>query len=89
MNSFLWGMTYPLLSDAINKQIKSDVRATVLSVSNMSGSFSFVILSPLFGKIVDLSNLSTAYLIMGVYFLIYASSAFFFRKQDTTNRNPS
>jgi MFS family permease len=89
MNSFLWGMTYPLVSDAINRQIKSDVRATVLSVSNMTVSFSFVILSPLFGKIVDLSNLSTAYLIMGAYFLLYASSAFFFRKQTDTNRIPS
>ncbi|MGD2295433.1 MAG: hypothetical protein PVF22_06320 [Candidatus Aminicenantes bacterium] len=39
----------------------------------MSCSLSYVILAPLFGKLVDSISLSSSYLIMGVYFFFYAA----------------
>jgi MFS family permease len=71
LNAFLWGFAFPLIMDHLNRLIKSEVRATVLSVANMAGSLSFVILSPLFGRLVDSFSLSTAFVIMGIYFFVY------------------
>jgi MFS family permease len=73
LNAFLWGSAYPLLLDQMNRLIKSEVRATALSVANMMGSLSFVIVSPLFGKLVDSYSLSSAFIIMGIYFVVYGS----------------
>jgi MFS family permease len=72
-NAFLFGLSFPLLLHHMNRLIESDVRATALSVANMTGSFSFVILSPLFGKLVDAFSLSDAFLAMGVFFIVYGS----------------
>ncbi len=71
LNAFLWGFAFPLLLDYLNRLIKSEVRATALSVINMTGSLSFVIVSPIFGRMVDTFSLSTAFIIMGIYFIVY------------------
>jgi hypothetical protein len=76
LNAFLWGFSYPLFLDQMNRLIKSETRATVLSIANMTGSFSYVILAPLFGKLVDRLSLSKAYITLGVYFLICGFMAF-------------
>ncbi len=73
MNAFLMGVAFPLLLDSMNRLIESDVRATVLSVANMTGSLSFVIVSPLFGKLVDALSLSDAFIIMGIFFIVAGS----------------
>ncbi len=78
-NAFIWGFSAPIFYDFINRIIKSEIRATVLSVANMAGSLSFVILSPIFGKLVDLLSLSAAHIILGIYFFIYGAIALFFR----------
>ncbi len=73
LNAFMFGLSFPLLLDQMNRLIESDVRATALSVANMTGSFSYVILSPLFGKLVDALSLSDAFIIMGIFFIAYGS----------------
>jgi MFS family permease len=73
VNAFLLGSAFPLLLDSMNRLIESEVRATGLSVANMTGSLSFVIISPLFGKLVDVLSLSDAFLIMGIFFIVYGS----------------
>ncbi|MDH5707337.1 MAG: hypothetical protein OEZ45_15115, partial [Candidatus Aminicenantes bacterium] len=73
LNAFLWGMALPMILDDMNRLIKSEVRATVISVAHMVGSLSYVILAPLFGKLVDTISLSNAFLILGAYFIIYGS----------------
>lgn len=76
LNAFLWGFSYPLFLEQMNRLIKSETRATVLSIANMTGSLSYVILAPLFGQLVDRHTLSKSYIIMGIYFLIYGFIAF-------------
>jgi MFS family permease len=56
--------------DSMNRLIESEVRATALSVANMTGSLSFVIISPIFGRLVDTLSLSQAFIIMGVFFIV-------------------
>jgi len=73
--AFLWNIQYPIILDLLNRRIESEVRATVLSVSAMAGSLSYVILAPIFGALVDGFSLSSAFLIMGAYFLIYGAIA--------------
>ncbi|MGD2245520.1 MAG: MFS transporter [Candidatus Aminicenantes bacterium] len=73
LNAFLLGFAFPLLMDHMNRLIESKVRATVLSIANMTRSLSYVILSPLFGKVVDSSSLSTAFILLGVFFFLFGS----------------
>ncbi len=74
LNAFLMGFGFPLLMDQMNRLIESKIRATVLSVANMTRSLSYVILSPLFGKIVDAFSLSTAFILLGVFFFLFGST---------------
>jgi MFS family permease len=71
MNAFIWGFSGPVLRDHINKLIESDIRATVLSVGSMIGSLAFVIISPIFGRIVDFLSLEVAHAMLGAFFLIF------------------
>jgi hypothetical protein len=57
--------------DYVNELVESDIRATVLSVMKMFGSLSFIILAPLFGKLVDYFSLSVAYIGLGILFLFF------------------
>lgn len=70
LNACIWGFSGPLFSDYVNKKVESHIRATLLSIMNMSGRVFFIFLSPLFGKIVDVYSLSSAYLFLGIIFLI-------------------
>jgi MFS family permease len=69
-NAFAWGFSAPLFFDYVNKKVESGIRATLLSVMNMSSRVMFIIISPLFGKIVDLYTLSSAYIFLAIVFLL-------------------
>lgn len=70
VNAFLWNLTYPVLLERLNLAVGSDVRATVLSLASMAGSVMFIVLSPLFGFIVDAASLSAAFVALGSLFLV-------------------
>jgi MFS family permease len=76
LNAFLWGFSYPIFMDLLNRQIASNIRATVLSVANMTGSLSYVLLAPVFGKLVDTMSLGPSFVLLGGYFALYGSAAF-------------
>jgi MFS family permease len=69
-NAFAWGFSAPLFFDYVNKKVESGIRATLLSVMNMSSRVMFIIISPLFGKIVDIYTLSSAYIFLAIVFLL-------------------
>ena len=70
LNAFIWGFSGPLFFDYINTKVESDIRATLLSVMSMSSRVLFIIVSPLFGKIVDIYSLSNAYIFLAIVFLL-------------------
>jgi MFS family permease len=53
----------------MNRKIASEVRATALSLASMAGSLAFVLLSPVFGQIVDAFSLRAAYFGLAGLFL--------------------
>ncbi len=73
LNAFLWGASFPLFMDGINRIIPSETRATVLSVANMTGSLVFAAVSPLFGWVAGRFSLAAAYGGLGTFFLIYSA----------------
>jgi MFS family permease len=81
LNALIWGFVYPLFLNYINRLTPSETRATALSVANMTGALSYIIIAPLFGKLVDLLSLAKAHIVLGVYVLGYGSLALivFFR----------
>lgn len=74
MNAFIWGLSFPVLMSHMNLLIGSEIRATVLSVAQMTGSLSFVLLAPIFGGLTDRFSLSAAFIVLGGYFFLYGSS---------------
>lgn len=82
VHGFLWGLSEPLLADLINRRVNSEYRATAISVSAMIGRFGFVILAPLFGYFTDLYSLSTAFLVLGSFFVIVSLYCFFSLKKE-------
>jgi hypothetical protein len=66
LNAVFWGLSTPLVLDALNKLVDSEIRATVLSVTNMVGRLFAVICFPIFGQIVDRGSLSTAFVALGI-----------------------
>jgi sugar phosphate permease len=68
--ALLWGYGWPVFMDAFNRLATSEIRATVLSVASMCSSAGFVILSPLFGRIVDATSLSAALVGLGLFYSI-------------------
>lgn len=70
INAFLWNLAYPVLLERLNLAVSSDVRATVLSLASMAGSVLFIVVSPLFGLLVDTWSLSFAFAILGAVFLL-------------------
>ncbi len=69
-NALLWNLAYPVLLERLNLAVSSDVRATVLSLAGMAGSVTFIVVSPLFGRLVDAVSLSAAFIALGVFFLL-------------------
>ncbi len=68
--ALLWGYGWPVLLDAFNRLAASEIRATVLSVASMCCSAAFVVLSPLFGRVVDATSLSAALVGLGLFYII-------------------
>jgi len=67
-NALLWNLAYPVLLERLNLAVGSDVRATVLSLAAMAGSVIFIVVSPLFGRLVDAFSLSVAFVALGAFF---------------------
>ena len=68
--ALLWGYGWPVFMDAFNRLATSEIRATILSVASMCSSAAFVVLSPLFGRIVDATSLSAALVGLGLFYCI-------------------
>jgi MFS family permease len=66
LNAYIWGSSFPVFLARMNDLIDSRIRATLLSVANMTRSLLFVILAPVFGGIVNAWSLSAAYLFLGI-----------------------
>lgn len=60
------GLSGPVVSDLLSKHSSSSNRATVLSMSTMSGCLSFAVFSPFLGMAVDAYSVQTAYLLLGL-----------------------
>ncbi len=69
-NALLWNLAYPVLLERLNLAVGSDVRVTVLSLAGMAGSVIFIVVSPLFGRLVDAASLSAAFIALGGFFLL-------------------
>ncbi len=68
INGFILGLSVPVLFDAINKQVPSKIRATVISVANMGRGLFFIIFSHIFGFITDKSSLGNAFIFLGIFY---------------------
>ncbi len=77
LNSFIWNMSFPIIMDLLNKQVKSEMRATVISVSSMARSVVFVLFSPVFGLIADKYSLSAAFFSLAALFTVVVSWSLF------------
>ncbi len=64
------GLCSPLIINAINQQISSSVRATILSINSLVFRIAFAIIAPIIGEIASRYNLFIGLTIAGCLFLI-------------------
>ena len=64
------GFCSPLILNAINQQIASSVRATILSLNSLVFRVAFALVAPLVGAIASRYNLSLGLIVAGCLFLI-------------------
>ena len=64
------GLSSPLILNAINQQISSSTRATILSLNSLMFRISFAIIAPIIGAIASRYDLFTGLSIAGILFLI-------------------
>lgn len=64
------GFCSPLILNAINQQIASSVRATILSLNSLVFRITFAVIAPLIGAIASSYNLSLGLAVAGCLFLI-------------------
>lgn len=64
------GLNLVILSNEINLQVKSDMRATANSISTMGIRLVFACLGPLFGFLIDEGGVEHAYRSIGVFYSI-------------------
>ena len=69
-HQFVRGFAGVVLTDYINQQVESDIRATVLSVRSLLGRLVYTSFLPLAGWLADRYGLTTALLWMGVITLV-------------------
>ena len=64
------GFCSPLILNAINQQISSSVRATILSINSLMFRIGFAIIAPVIGAIASRYDLFTGLTVAGCLFLI-------------------
>lgn len=70
LHQFVRGFSTPVIEDYINKLTSSEIRATVLSVQNMSRRFFYAAIIPIIGWIADVYSLLQALTILGITTLV-------------------
>ena len=65
------GLCSPIILNALNQQISSSVRATILSINSLVFRIAFALIAPVIGAISSRYNLSTGLTIAGSLFLIF------------------
>ena len=70
LHQFVRGFSAPIIDDYINKIVSSEIRATVLSVQNMSRRFFYATIIPIIGWIADVYSLLQALTILGITTLV-------------------
>jgi MFS family permease len=70
VHAVIWGISTPFLLERINVLTSSDIRATTLSISSMVGRVFYIIGGPVFGWVADHDSIGTAFLAMGVMYMV-------------------
>ncbi len=65
------GLSSPLIFNAINRQISSSVRATILSINSLVFRIGFALVAPVIGAIASRYDLFTGLIVAGCLFLIF------------------
>jgi MFS family permease len=76
-----WGFSTPFLLESLNRNIDSERRATVLSVSAMLGRILLVVVGPAFGWLTDHASDRAAFAALATVFLALAGVAGLLRRR--------
>jgi len=66
IQQFIRSFRRVIISDYVNQEIKSNIRATVLSVENLVGKVIYAIIAPIMGWIADVYSLLQALTVLGI-----------------------
>jgi hypothetical protein len=66
------GLNWPILKDYINREVESKMRATVMSIKNLSFRVVFSVLSPFIWYFADVYDLHSSLFISGAIFAVFS-----------------
>ncbi len=70
ISSFVGGLKYPIIMDYINKHVSSHHRATVMALSDLSGSMLCTLSAPFIGWLIDFWGLKEAFIFFVILLVI-------------------
>ncbi len=65
------GIAWPIISELVNSHAKAETRATVMSLSSMSGTLAFTLMSPIIGLVMDVYDEKAVILMMVILLIVY------------------
>jgi MFS family permease len=70
--AFVFGLRWPIIDDIVNRDVTSNVRATVMSLLNFSRQLGTAIMAPFLGYFADLYSIEAAFRLSGVAVIFIA-----------------
>ena len=81
ISNALYALFQPIFANDLQKQLPSEVRATMLSVYSMMFSLSMIVIFPLTGWLIDALGFVVAFIYLGFFLVIVGFSLFFILKE--------
>lgn len=82
LESFFWGLRWPIQSDWLNSQISSKNRATVNSVASMANRIGFAIFSPLLGLFGEYFSMISMFRLLGALEIVTIFLLFTLKRRE-------
>ena len=80
ISNALYALFQPIFDNDLQKQLPSEVRATMLSVYSMMFSLSMIVIFPLTGWLIDNLGFDWTFIVLGIFLLVLTPVLFWILK---------
>ena len=85
ISNALYALFQPIFDNDLQKQLPSEVRATMLSVYSMMFSLSMIVIFPVTGWLIDYFGFDWTFIVLGIFLLVLTPVLFWILKFVASN----